>query len=78
MTQTPDKIKNLIKSQTKTIKQYIMMLVGLYIGFTVLVTFLHRSNVEVLTGISAGLLLPCIILLVYNILLIKQVQKKLK
>lgn len=70
-----EKLKDVVVKSTKIIKNYVMMLVGLYIGFMVMVTFLNMDRTGTAMLLSTGLAVPIFVLLAYAILIIYRAKK---
>lgn len=74
----PEKKKLISDKAVKLIKQYIIMMMAIYIGWIVMVNFLHLTRDLVVYSISSALAIPILGLLLYNIWQIKKLKKETK
>lgn len=72
-----EEFREKVKQATKIIKKYIIMMIGLYIGFTVMTGFLRFEKSQASMIISLGLGLAIVGMLIYNIIIIKQAKQRL-
>lgn len=73
-----EETKKKLELPVKRIKNWIIHLVALYVGFIVLTQFLHVSAPTGGFMISAAIAVPIFALLFWNIIILLQIKKKLK